>query len=109
METRMEPMIQLELVAREYPSKPTAVRALASISLSVPRGEWLSIMGPSGSGKSTLVNLLGCLDRPTRGTVRIAGQDLSTMTAQQLDRFRADKIGFIFQQFHLIPYLSALE
>jgi putative ABC transport system ATP-binding protein len=102
-------MIQLELVAREYPSKPTPVRALASISLSVPRGEWLSIMGPSGSGKSTLVNLLGCLDRPTRGTVRIAGQDLSTMTAQQLDRFRADKIGFIFQQFHLIPYLSALE
>jgi len=105
----MEPVIQLDRVTREYPSKPAPVHALSQISLSVPRGEWLSIMGPSGSGKSTLVNLLGCLDRPTSGTVRIAGEDLSTMSAQQLDRFRADKIGFIFQQFHLIPYLNALE
>src|SRR3984893_18769576 len=109
METRMEPVIQLEHVTRQYPSKPTPVRALNDISLSVPRGEWLSIMGPSGSGKSTLVNLLGCLDRPTNGIVRIAREDLSTMSAQQLDRFRADKVGFIFQQFHLIPYLTALE
>jgi putative ABC transport system ATP-binding protein len=109
MDIRMEPVIQLEHVTRQYPSKPTPVRALNDISLSVPRGEWLSIMGPSGSGKSTLVNLLGCLDRPTNGIVRIAGEDLSTMSAQQLDRFRADKVGFIFQQFHLIPYLTALE
>jgi len=69
----------------------------------------VAITGPSGSGKSTLVNLLGCLDRPTTGELRIDGVDVSTMSSGELDRFRADKIGFIFQQFHLIPYLTAVE
>ncbi len=69
----------------------------------------MAITGPSGSGKSTLVNLLGCLDRPTTGELRIDGVDVSTMSSGELDRFRADKIGFIFQQFHLIPYLTAVE
>ena len=85
------------------------VRALDQAVFSVKKGEWVAITGPSGSGKSTLVNLLGCLDRPSSGTLRISGQDISSMSAQDLDRFRAETIGFIFQQFHLIPYLTALE
>jgi len=85
------------------------VRALDSASFSIVAGEWVAITGPSGSGKSTLVNLLGCLDRPTTGELRIDGVDVSTMSSGDLDRFRADKIGFVFQQFHLIPYLTAVE
>src|SRR5581483_8127632 len=72
-------------------------------------GEWLAIMGPSGSGKSSLVNLIGCLDRPTSGDIYIDGQDVKELSGSELNRFRAEKIGFIFQQFHLIPYLTALE
>src|SRR5262249_10365428 len=66
-------------------------------------------MGPSGSGKSTLVNLIGCLDRPTSGEIALEGQQLASLNNSELDRVRAEKVGFIFQQFHLIPYLSALE
>src|SRR5437588_2279724 len=85
------------------------LRALDSISLSVEAGEWLAIMGPSGSGKSTLVNLIGCLDRQTSGEIALDGQPLAALSASELDRVRAEKIGFVFQQFHLIPYLTALE
>jgi putative ABC transport system ATP-binding protein len=105
----LEPIIEVEDVTREYTGRAGTVRALDSISLAVPRGEWLAIMGPSGSGKSTLVNLLGCLDRPTRGRLRIAGKDVQSLSRKELDQFRAENIGFIFQQFHLIPYLTALE
>lgn len=104
-----ETIIELRDTTREYRGRAGTVRALDSISLSVQRGEWLAIMGPSGSGKSTLVNLLGCLDRADSGTVRIAGKDISTLSRKELDQFRADTVGFIFQQFHLIPYLTALE
>lgn len=102
-------VIELRDLTREYASRAGVVRALDAISLSVQRGEWIAIMGPSGSGKSTLVNILGCLDQPTAGTVRIAGTDVHQLSRQELDRFRAEKIGFIFQQFHLIPYLTAVE
>jgi putative ABC transport system ATP-binding protein len=79
------------------------------VTLTVEKGEWLAIMGPSGSGKSSLVNIIGCLDRPDSGEVIIAGQPLAPLSANELNRLRAEKIGFIFQQFHLIPYLTALE
>ena len=102
-------VIALSGVTREYSGRSGTVRALEDASFSIVAGEWVAITGPSGSGKSTLVNLLGCLDRPTSGEMRIDGVDLRSMSASELDRFRADKIGFIFQQFHLIPYLSAVE
>lgn len=100
--------IELQNVTRVYKSN-LEVRALDDVTLSVAPGEWLAIMGPSGSGKSTLVNLIGCLDRPTSGTIYIDGSNVSEMSPAEMNRFRAEKIGFIFQQFHLIPYLTALE
>jgi len=100
--------IELKNVTRIYRAN-TEVRALDDVSLSVAPGEWLSIMGPSGSGKSTLVNLIGCLDQPTSGEIWIKGCNVAAMSAAELNRFRSEKIGFIFQQFHLIPYLTALE
>lgn len=103
------PIIEMRDATREYRGHAGTVRALDAISLTVERGEWLAIMGPSGSGKSTLVNLLGCLDRADSGTVRIAGKDVHTLSRKELDQFRAETVGFIFQQFHLIPYLTALE
>jgi putative ABC transport system ATP-binding protein len=103
------PIIELRDATREYRGRAGAVRALDAISLTVERGEWLAIMGPSGSGKSTLVNLLGCLDRADSGVVRIAGKDVHALSRKELDQFRAETVGFIFQQFHLIPYLTALE
>jgi putative ABC transport system ATP-binding protein len=103
------PVIQLVGVSREYASKSGTVRALADASFTIGSGEWVAITGPSGSGKSTLVNLLGCLDTPTSGKLTIDGEEVHAMSSTELDRFRADKIGFVFQQFHLIPYLSALE
>ncbi len=106
-------MIKLNDVSRVYPAKAEAngavIRALDNFSLNVDAGEWIAIMGPSGSGKSTLVNLIGCLDRLTSGEIWLDGQDVAKMSASELNRVRAEKIGFVFQQFHLIPYLSALE
>src|SRR6185312_1724079 len=100
--------IELKNVTRVYKSN-VEVKALDSVSLTVAAGEWLAIMGPSGSGKSTLVNLIGCLYQPSSGEIWIHGSNVSQMTAAELNRFRAEKIGFIFQQFHLIPYLTAIE
>src|ERR1700679_2599648 len=102
-------VIGLSSVTREYSGHGGVVRALADATFSIVAGEWVAITGPSGSGKSTLVNLIGCLDRPTSGELKIDNVNVASMSATELDRFRADKIGFIFQQFHLIPYLSAIE
>jgi len=106
-------MIELKQVSRLYPAKAEAnsgvIRALDNFSLTVEAGEWIAVMGPSGSGKSTLVNLIGCLDRPSTGEIWLDGQNVANLSAKQLNRIRAEKIGFVFQQFHLIPYLTALE
>src|SRR5256885_12570448 len=105
--------IEIINVRKTYPASQRGqageIRALDGVSLSVRRGEWLAIMGPSGSGKSSLVNLIGCLDRPSSGDIFIDGNDLGELSGSELNRFRAEKIGFVFQQFHLIPYLTALE
>jgi putative ABC transport system ATP-binding protein len=105
-------MIRLSHVSRLYPAQAEGggvVRALDDISLEVAPGEWLAVMGPSGSGKSTLANLIGCLDRPTSGEIWLDGENVAKLSTQDLNRARAEKVGFIFQQFHLIPYLTALE
>jgi putative ABC transport system ATP-binding protein len=113
-------MIQINDVTKLYPAKEAAIavgggkdnasiHALDHISLHVAAGEWLSIMGPSGSGKSTLVNLIGCLDRPSSGEIWLDGQNVAGISSADLNRVRAEKIGFIFQQFHLIPFLTAVE
>jgi len=102
-------VIELRKVTKAYPTEAGELRALDGVSLHVEPGEWLAVMGPSGSGKSTLVNLIGCLDRPTSGEVLLDGVDVGALSATELDRVRAEKVGFIFQHFHLIPYLTALE
>jgi putative ABC transport system ATP-binding protein len=106
-------VIKLKNVSRLYPAKAEAadgvIRALDDFSLSVSPGEWVAVMGPSGSGKSTLVNLIGCLDRPTSGEIWLDSENIANISAAELNRVRAEKIGFVFQQFHLIPYLTALE
>ena len=102
----MAALIAIENLRKEY--GPSVV-ALDGISFAVESGEWLAVMGPSGSGKTTLLNILGCLDSPTSGLVRIAGTDVGRLSPSERTRFRAEQVGFIFQQFHLIPYLSALE
>lgn len=83
--------------------------ALDGIELSIPKGEWVSIMGPSGSGKTTLLNIIGGLDKPTKGKIIINGKEITTLNPRKLTKFRRENIGFIFQQFHLVPYLTALE
>lgn len=85
------------------------VKALQDIQLTVQKGEWLAIMGPSGSGKTTLMNIIGCMDKATSGSIILDSVDLSTLNAKQLTAIRRDKIGLVFQQFHLVPYLTALE
>ena len=85
------------------------VNALQGLSLEIIRGEFISIMGPSGSGKSTTVNMIGCLDVPTKGRILLDNQDISHLTESELAQIRGKKIGFIFQQFNLIPTLTALE
>jgi putative ABC transport system ATP-binding protein len=101
-------MIELDRVTKQFEGKRN-VTALRDVSLSIPRGEMVSIIGPSGSGKSTLLNLVGGLDRPTSGTVRVDGESLGGLTDDGLTRVRRDKIGFIFQFFNLLPTLSCLE
>ena len=104
----MAAMIELDAVTRQFAGKRDVV-ALDTLSLTIPRGEMVSIIGPSGSGKSTLLNLVGGLDRPTTGQVSIDGERLSDLSDDSLTRVRRDKIGFIFQFFNLLPTLSCLE
>ncbi len=100
------PYIEVSGLTKKYGA---ALYALNHASFSVESGEWLAVIGPSGAGKSTLLNILGCLDTPTEGQVLIDGQDLARLTAAERARFRAEKIGFVFQQYHLLPFLTALE
>src|SRR6267378_8432963 len=106
-------MIRLNRVSKFYSAKSSVsgdvIRAVDDFSLNVEPGEWIAVMGPSGSGKSTLVNLIGCLDSPSSGEIWLDDRDVAGLSANDLTRVRAEKIGFIFQQFHLIPYLTALE
>jgi putative ABC transport system ATP-binding protein len=102
-------MMELRGICRDYAVGDQTVHALDHIDLTIRRGEYVSIMGPSGSGKSTLLNLLGLLDRPTSGTYKLQGEDVATLDDDALAANRQKHIGFIFQFFHLIPRLSALE
>jgi len=100
---------QIDQLTKDYVLKGEIVHALRGISFDVPEGEYLTIMGQSGSGKSTLLNLLGCLDRPTSGSLRLGDDDIATMTDSQLSRIRAGRIGFVFQSYNLISQLNVLE
>ncbi|MCE9579560.1 MAG: ABC transporter ATP-binding protein [Deltaproteobacteria bacterium] len=103
------PVIEIEDVTRVYHLGDVDVHALRGVSLRVERGESIAIMGASGSGKSTLMNLIGCLDRPTSGTYRLAGKDVSRLSASELARVRGERIGFVFQNFNLLARTSAVE
>lgn len=96
-------------LCKEYGAAPNLVRALDDVSIAVEAGEFVCIVGTSGSGKSTLLNMLGGLDRPTSGTVTVDGQTLGTMKEEDLTVFRRRKIGFIFQNYNLVPVLNAIE
>ena len=102
-------IIKLEDVYKTYGIGDTLVRALEGVDLTIEEGEYCSIMGPSGSGKSTAMNVIGCLDRPTSGHYYLDGQDVSTVADAELAGTRNRKLGFVFQQFHLLPQLTALE
>ncbi|MEZ8104473.1 ABC transporter ATP-binding protein [Vibrio clamense] len=96
-------------ISKHYKSGDEEVRALDGVSLSINKGEFLSILGPSGSGKSTLMNMLGCLDKPTAGEYLLNDEDVSALTGNQLAKIRNQNIGFVFQSFNLLEYASALE
>ena len=98
-------LVSLNNVTKEYGN----VHAVKDVSFDIARGELVAIMGPSGSGKTTLLNLIGCLDTPTGGSVVIEGVDISTLSKSALTELRRDKVGLIFQQFHMIPHLTAVE
>lgn len=102
-------MIELRGVTRRFEVGGRPVYALQGVDLSIREGEYVSIMGPSGSGKSTLLNIIGCLDRPTSGSYRLEGREVSALDEATLSRIRGRKIGFVFQMFHLVSRLTAAE
>lgn len=102
-------MIRIEKLNRVYGSGETQVRALSDVSLSIHENEFVAIMGTSGSGKSTLMNVLGCLDTPSSGEYLLSGESVKDIDDEQLSKIRNEKIGFIFQTFHLLPRLTALD
>jgi len=101
-----EKIIRLDNLSKIYDKN---TRALDKITFSINKGHWTSITGPSGSGKTTLLNVIGCLDSSTRGSIHINGTEITNLNQNQLTRFRREHIGLIFQQYHLVPYLTALE
>jgi putative ABC transport system ATP-binding protein len=102
-------MIKLENISKIYRTQGETIRALDGVDLNIADGEFVAIMGRSGSGKSTMLNILGCMDKPSSGTYRLAGQDVSVLSDDELSKIRNEHIGFVFQGFHLLPRLSALE
>lgn len=104
-----ERMISLAGVSRTFVKGADRVRALEDVSLEIPRGDFLAVLGPSGSGKSTLMNVLGLLDRPDEGVYELDGRDVSRVSADELAALRNRRIGFVFQQFHLLPRTTAIE
>lgn len=105
----MSDIVELENVAKNYSLGKTTVMALRGVTLTVARKDFIAVVGPSGSGKTTLLNLMGCLDKPTSGTVLFEGEDISVLTNNELADLRSVKIGFVFQHFSLIPVLTAFE
>ncbi|MDQ5880624.1 MAG: putative transport system ATP-binding protein [Pseudomonadota bacterium] len=103
------PLIQLADIERVFQLGDSEVHALRKLDLCIGAGEYVAVMGPSGSGKSTLLNLLGLLDRPNAGTYRLEGRDVTTLSAEEQARVRSERIGFVFQSFHLVPRLTAAE
>lgn len=104
-----EYVIDIDSLTKIYKTGKTDFKALNNVTLKIRKGDFVAIMGPSGSGKSTLMNIIGCLDRPTSGTVIIDGENISTVSDNQLAEIRGRKIGFIFQKFNLIPTMNALK
>ncbi|MFA5507903.1 MAG: ABC transporter ATP-binding protein [Vulcanimicrobiota bacterium] len=104
-----EPVLRIEQLERTFGKGPAAVRALRGVTFNVQKGEFLAIMGPSGSGKSTMMNLLGCLARPSQGRYWVDGVEVSRMDDEQLADLRNQKLGFVFQGFHLLPRATAAE
>jgi putative ABC transport system ATP-binding protein len=104
-----EYVIDINSLTKTYKTGKTDFKALNNVNLKIRKSDFVAIMGPSGSGKSTLMNIIGCLDRPTSGTVIIDGENISTVGDNQLAEIRGRKIGFIFQKFNLIPTMSALK
>lgn len=107
--TDRPPVVQAENLGRDYDFGAERVHALRSVSFTIDQGEYVAIVGPSGSGKSTLLNLLGAIDKPTAGTVRIRGKAASGMRDREATEFRLRNIGFVFQRFYLMPTLTARE
>ncbi len=105
----VEPLIEIRDLWKVYEAGTSQVQALRGVALRVEPGEFVAIVGASGSGKSTLMNIIGCLDRPTRGTYRLAGTDVGTLSADERATIRNQRIGFVFQSFNLLPRTSAIE
>jgi len=105
----MPALIELKGIERVFQLGDAAVHALAGLDLRIDNGEYVAVMGPSGSGKSTLLNLLGLLDRPNAGSYRLEGRDVTTLSPDEQARVRSERIGFVFQSFHLVPRLTAAE
>ena len=108
IDSRRKQLFQLRDVYRIYGEDPVAVHALDGVSLDIHAGDFMAIIGPSGSGKSTLLGLLGCLDLPTRGSIKVAETEITDLDDGDRSKLRGDSIGFVFQQFHLLPHLTAL-
>lgn len=102
-------ILEMRNICKDYPMGKTVTRVLRDVSLDVAEGEYLAIMGPSGSGKTTLMNIIGCLDEPTSGSYLLCGQDITACTDLQLAQVRNQELGFVFQSFHLLPRLTALD
>ena len=107
--TELPPAIRLESVSRQYTMGESVIRAVNDVSLTIPSGEFLALLGSSGSGKSTLLNLIAGLDRPTSGSVIAEGQDLSKMSSLELARYRRQTVGMVFQSFNLLPRMTLEE